>query len=133
MGCTLFPLLCYVFGKNTSSYCCRLFPNTCIVYLDITLLYELLMGTVFYSTELFISALLLSIMKKNIQTKPSERRKSDFWVWQTLNACSNQSLLQELQVLSTAKEKILSIFWEVWFLLTYTSFLPVPCRHARYF
>lgn len=129
----MFPLLCYVFGRNTSSYCCSLFPNTCILYLDINLLYELLMCAVFYLTELFISALLLSIMRKSIQTKSSERRKPDFWAWQTLNACSNQCLLQELQVLSTAEEGVLSICWEVGFLLTYTSLSPVPCRHGRYF
>lgn len=109
------------------------FQTLALFYLDITLLYELLMGAVFYPTGLFISALLLCIMRKNIQNKPSERRKPDFWVWQMLNACSNQSLLQELQVLSTAEGKILSICWEVWFLLTYTSLLPVSCRHGRYF
>lgn len=129
----MFPSLCYVFERNISSYCFRLFPNTCIVYLDVTLLYELLMGAVFYPTKLFISALLLKIMRKNIQTKPSERRKPNFWVWWTLHACSSQCLLQELQVLSTAEEKIPSICWEVGFLLAYTSLLPVPCRHVRYF
>lgn len=43
--------------------------------------------------------IIVSIMRKNIQTKPSERRKPDFWAQQTLNAWSNRCLLQELQVL----------------------------------
>lgn len=71
--------------------------------------------------------------EKSIQTKPSERRKPDFWAWQTLNACSSQCLLQELQVLSLAEEEILSICWEVRFLLTYTSFITCSCKHSRYF
>lgn len=129
----MLPLLCYVFGRNTSSYCCSLFPNTCILYLDINLLYELFVCAVFYPTELFISALLLSIMRKAY--KPNHQKGGSLtsehgkhWMPAVTNAfcrnCRCSALLKKKFLVSAEK---LGFCW----LIPVLS--PVPCKHGRYF